>query len=172
MRPMKTDHKRQSFWRDPWPHFAWSWRKTGSPPASRNAYCNTKKHCAFDLLMSKKNGADALLRTGCLVLASETNNLQLRREVEQRKADNATARSILEKHSSLWAQVGGMTPQRLLKPTLADIEEARRCCEDIQEIKAHDDRHGLSDCRIRVSAPHLEVRFGRRPSSRLELRVK
>ena len=88
----------------------------------------------------------ALPEIGHALNIPQTNIIQLRREVERRKSDNATARLILENHKSLWSQVGGLTPEKLLRPSLADIEEAQRCCEDIQEIKAHDNRHGISDC--------------------------
>ena len=105
---------------------------------------------SYDLRSSTEIEARSLLGTGSVHDVSDTNNLQIRREVEKRKADNATACSILENHKSLWAQVGGRTPEKLLRPSLEDIEEARRCSEDIQELKAHDDRHGLPDCQRRV----------------------
>ena len=77
--------------------------------------------------------------------SKERNDLQLRKEFEKRSEDNAAACHILHNNENLWKHVGGPDVETLFRPSEEALAKVRECCEDVQSIKARDDRDGMTD---------------------------
>ena len=70
---------------------------------------------------------------------------KLSREFEKRSADNSTACDVLHNHQHLWASVGGPQVESLFRPGIADIEQAKECCDMLQQMRERDDPDAIID---------------------------
>ena len=59
---------------------------------------------------------------------------KLCREFEKRSNDNSDACDVLHNHQHLWASVGGPQVESLFRPSVEDIEQAKKCCDTLQKM--------------------------------------
>ena len=64
---------------------------------------------------------------------------KLRLEWEARSATNSKAVDILHDNQSLWRHVAGPDPTLLFRPSVADLEQARRAAERLEKMLSHAD---------------------------------
>ena len=70
---------------------------------------------------------------------------KLRKEFEKRSEDNSTACNVLHNHQHLWASVGEPQVESLFRPSIADIERARECCDELRQMTERDDPDAIAD---------------------------
>ena len=71
---------------------------------------------------------------------------KLRVAYESRAEQNAKLVEVLNNHQHMWKYTCGPSPEKLFRPSLADIERCREACERLDEGRAeHGDRDGYNE---------------------------